>query len=226
MRLCCACRIIIECDLLQMKELPRLRDQPDGRAAISLNGHVEAPTYQYTAGTKKIEEQVMKVLVALDQVTCAEEVMEFVTKHTWNEGTEFSLIHVVAPMALDMPMASFPDFLESMCQAAQEDGRHMLNKVANTIKNQLGCTVQTLVVVGHAKQVIVSQAKEWNADLIIVGSHGRHGFEKFFYGSVSEEISGAAPCSVLVLRLPDPFKEAQKEEDQSTIASPVSMNAC
>lgn len=49
-------------------------------------------------------------------------------------------------------------------------------------------------------QVILHEAEEWNADLIVVGSHGRSGFDRVVMGSVSEAVALHAKCSVEVVR--------------------------
>lgn len=56
------------------------------------------------------------------------------------------------------------------------------------------------VLFGHVKQVIVEEAKDWGADLIVVGSHGYGFFGRVLLGSVSDFVLHHAPCSVLVVR--------------------------
>lgn len=51
--------------------------------------------------------------------------------------------------------------------------------------------------IGHA---IAEQATGWNADLIVVGSHGRRGFDRLVMGSGAEQIVRMAPVPVLVIR--------------------------
>ncbi|MCB1025610.1 MAG: universal stress protein [Acidobacteria bacterium] len=50
---------------------------------------------------------------------------------------------------------------------------------------------------------IVEKAKRWNADLIIVGSHGRGFWGRVMLGSISDSLVHHAPCSVLVVRKPE-----------------------
>ncbi|MEE9491992.1 MAG: universal stress protein [Gammaproteobacteria bacterium] len=52
---------------------------------------------------------------------------------------------------------------------------------------------------GMPKSGIVSWAREHNTDLIIMGSHGRHGLERLL-GSVSSSVLHQSPCDVLVVR--------------------------
>jgi len=63
-------------------------------------------------------------------------------------------------------------------------------------------SVTTEVLRGSPDQQIVERAKEWKADLIVVGSHGR-GFWGRLLGSVSNGVVHHAPCSVLVVRKPE-----------------------
>ena len=58
------------------------------------------------------------------------------------------------------------------------------------------------VVMDEPGSAIVAAAKDWNADLIVVGSHG-HGFlGRMVLGSVSDFVVHNAPCSVMVVRTP------------------------
>lgn len=62
-----------------------------------------------------------------------------------------------------------------------------------------GVALTPLVKEGEAHEVIVRQAKEQKADLIIMGSHGRKGFSRLLMGSVTERTIGYAECPVLVV---------------------------
>jgi nucleotide-binding universal stress UspA family protein len=57
--------------------------------------------------------------------------------------------------------------------------------------------------VGKPALEIVKSAKEWPADVIVLGSHGRTGVARVFLGSVAEAVLRHAPCSVLVIRTPE-----------------------
>jgi nucleotide-binding universal stress UspA family protein len=46
----------------------------------------------------------------------------------------------------------------------------------------------------------VKEADEWGAQMIVVGSHGRRGFDRLTMGSVSEHVAFHAHCSVQVIR--------------------------
>lgn len=66
---------------------------------------------------------------------------------------------------------------------------------------EAGFKVSTSVATGDAKAVILDEATQWRADLIVVGSHGRTRLERFLLGSVSEAIARHTSCSVEIVRL-------------------------
>jgi nucleotide-binding universal stress UspA family protein len=63
-----------------------------------------------------------------------------------------------------------------------------------------GLEAQPLLRIGTAYDEIVNAAKEIRADLIVIGSHGRSGFERFLVGSTAERVVQYAPCPVLVVK--------------------------
>ena len=65
---------------------------------------------------------------------------------------------------------------------------------------RVGVTVSFLIWEGDPGESIVEAAVAERADLIVVGSHGRSGVERFLIGSVSDHVVRHAPCPVLVVR--------------------------
>lgn len=61
--------------------------------------------------------------------------------------------------------------------------------------------IQKNTLNGYADNILIEKAKEWKADLIVVGSHGR-GFWGRLLGSVSSAVVHHATCSVLVVKSP------------------------
>ncbi|MBL8394683.1 MAG: universal stress protein [Candidatus Accumulibacter sp.] len=52
----------------------------------------------------------------------------------------------------------------------------------------------------HVSDMLIEAAGEWQADLLVVGSHGRRGIERFFVGSVAERLVRKAQTSLLLVR--------------------------
>jgi len=65
---------------------------------------------------------------------------------------------------------------------------------------QRGLTLDTMVLRGRPDEAIVSAARFKEADLIVLGSHGRTGLARLLVGSVAERVIGQAPCPVLVVK--------------------------
>ena len=73
---------------------------------------------------------------------------------------------------------------------------------AESILDGAGIEASSTMAVPAAtpKELILSEAAEWGADLIVVGSHGRRGINRFLLGSVSEAVALHANCSVEIIR--------------------------
>lgn len=81
----------------------------------------------------------------------------------------------------------------------REDVNLTLEAAAATAK-QDGLEVQTHPVEGNPADAILTVAEETGADLIVVGNKGMTGARRFLLGSVPNNVSHHAPCSVLVVR--------------------------
>ena len=66
-----------------------------------------------------------------------------------------------------------------------------------------GIETEGRVVTGYAAEEIVNVAEDVHADLIVLGTHGRLGLDKFLFGSVAEKVIKTSPVPVLSMR-PDP----------------------
>jgi nucleotide-binding universal stress UspA family protein len=65
---------------------------------------------------------------------------------------------------------------------------------------QAGLECGGMVLTGPAREAIIDEAKEWAADLVVVGSHGLGVIARLLIGSVAEAVSVHAHCSVEVIR--------------------------
>jgi nucleotide-binding universal stress UspA family protein/uncharacterized protein (DUF302 family) len=63
-----------------------------------------------------------------------------------------------------------------------------------------GVEARALILMGFADEAIVEAAKDEDADLIVMGTHGRRGTARFFLGSVAARVISAAPCPVMTVR--------------------------
>ncbi|MCB1025116.1 MAG: universal stress protein [Acidobacteria bacterium] len=97
--------------------------------------------------------------------------------------------------------ASEEEFLAAFDRASKEKTSKILKRAEDIIRyHNPGIQIEQAAHVGSPTKLIVKEAEDWDADLIVVGSHG-HGFlKRTFLGSVSDAIVRYSPCSVLVAR--------------------------
>jgi nucleotide-binding universal stress UspA family protein len=92
---------------------------------------------------------------------------------------------------------------EATAEAAPVDSRDSLTTKAQVIVQRAkaaGADAAFLVWDGDAGEAIVAAADSENADVIVVGSHGRSGVSRFLIGSVSDYVVRHAHCPVMVVR--------------------------
>ena len=74
--------------------------------------------------------------------------------------------------------------------------------MADALKKSLNIDASAEIRTGETASVIAEACKQFDADQAIVPSHARHGFSRLWYGSMADEIVDAAPCTVVVLKMP------------------------
>jgi len=76
----------------------------------------------------------------------------------------------------------------------------ILQRLDELIPRGSSVQAERLLAHGKAAETIVQVAKEKHCDLIVLGTHGRKGLARLFYGNVADSVTRAAPCPVLALR--------------------------
>ncbi len=90
---------------------------------------------------------------------------------------------------------------EIMTGELYDELNHEGEKAVENVKNLAeGVNVETFVLFGRPAKVITDFAEKNNIDLIVVGSHGKSGFERLILGSIAESIIRMAHCMVLVVK--------------------------
>ena len=112
-------------------------------------------------------------------------------------NAKLSIIHVIEPMPYTSDeLLSIYNYQE-MTEALEENAKKMLQPV----QKRLDITDKnSIIVTGSVSYEILNYAKENNIDLIITGSHGRHGLQ-LLLGSTANAILHGAKCDVLAVRL-------------------------
>jgi nucleotide-binding universal stress UspA family protein len=138
----------------------------------------------------------MRILLAIDDSKFSEAATQAVIAQHQPLGTQVKVLNVV-DLAIPIPTSYAASFREESLRRGQE-----LVRRAEQMLNEAGYAVQTVVEEGDPKSTIIDQATQWNAELIVVGSHGRKGIDRFLMGSVAEGIVRHALCSVEIIRIP------------------------
>lgn len=147
----------------------------------------------------------MKILLAIDGSPCSDAALDTIVQRPWPEGSEVRIISVAEPARLPgkEPWVLPRGYFEQLANAAIERLQALVNSSVAHVQKEQG---KTLKVTGHVfaegnpKEVILDHARQWEADLIVVGSHGLHGWQKFWLGSVSQAVAALAQCSVEIVR--------------------------
>ncbi len=111
-------------------------------------------------------------------------------------GAKLCLVHVVEPLpGYNYAYLGIEDIEGQLIQEA----RQSIDKLATQLNVD---KKDVFIEVGATKNRILKVADEENADLIICGSHGRHGLS-LLLGSTANAILHGAKCDVLTVRLPE-----------------------
>lgn len=133
----------------------------------------------------------MKVLIAIDSSPCSQRVLDEAAARPWPLDTNFFVLNVVDVQRF----ARFPAMIE--------DARREATELVNSAAAQLihaGHPAFVEVRMGFPRKVISECAKELQADLIMVGSHGHSAIKRFLLGSVAQAVFRIAPCPVELVR--------------------------
>ncbi|HET9532976.1 MAG TPA: universal stress protein [Blastocatellia bacterium] len=142
----------------------------------------------------------MKVLLATDGSACSVAAARSVASRPWPEGTEVrvvSAVDLVVPVI--EPWYGAPELLGRIERETSKLAEQAIRTGVGIISDA-GLRTSESVLVGNPKVSILDEAKDWDADLVIVGSHGRRGIDRAIQGSVSEAVALHAHCSVEVIR--------------------------
>ena len=144
----------------------------------------------------------MKVLLAIDDSKFSEAATQAVIHQMRPDRSDVLVLHVVEPLLL-IPYEYIGDV--STLQAAQKEALKRGKELVARAKEQLeraGFKAQSSVEEGDPRSTILDHAAHTSVDVVVVGSHGRKGLDRFLIGSVAESVARHAVCSVWVVRIP------------------------
>jgi nucleotide-binding universal stress UspA family protein len=105
----------------------------------------------------------------------------------------------LAQFYVNSPAGTGPLYTEDVLEAEKQAGMEYLARVRARLQNEQ-VTVTTQVLAGPVAETIIDYAREQNIDLIVMSTHGRSGFSRWVYGSVTDRVLRGAHCPTLIIR--------------------------
>lgn len=104
---------------------------------------------------------------------------------------QFRIVFVLEPLERIGSLQFTPEQIERFCGSEVERFR--------TSQNVAGLKINSVIRHGRPRDQILAELEEWPTDVVVMGTHGRSGFERFVLGSLTAELLRHAPCSVLAV---------------------------
>jgi nucleotide-binding universal stress UspA family protein len=148
---------------------------------------------------------MMRILLATDGSDYSEAAVDEIANRPFPADTEVRVISVfeLPAFPIAVPWAGVDLDLDEAQKAAHAAASAAVEKAAAKLADGAEgrkLKVTTAVLAGSPKSAVLEEAEAFDADLIVVGSHGRGGLERFLLGSVSQAVAAHANCSVEIVR--------------------------
>jgi nucleotide-binding universal stress UspA family protein len=156
------------------------------------------------------------ILIPLDGSPLAEEAIA-PAKHIINVNGTITLLTVIdLPVHWEYGVASAALFEEShkVTEKLIPQAKAYLEEVAASLRDE-GFHVETIAQFGEAAAVIVDTAVSQKVDAISMSTHGRSGFSRWLFGSITSKVLSIAPCPVFVI---PPKHRFQTEESSHAVS--------
>lgn len=144
---------------------------------------------------------IKNILVPIDFSDYSKNALRYAVQFAKNFQAKMYLIYVVEPMIypadFSMGQVAIPSTDADLQNRAEEELKNLANSFVDS-----SLEIETLIKTGKPFVEINETAKEIDADLIIMATHGHTGVEHLLFGSTAEKVVRKAPCPVLTLREP------------------------
>ncbi|MBS1998663.1 MAG: universal stress protein [Cyanobacteria bacterium SZAS LIN-2] len=143
----------------------------------------------------------MKILVAVEDPGAAAIVADYACDKAKLANAQVKILNVIPSLFAYTSLAVVPELLDDMRRESRHNAGTLVHEIAERLAKECPtAVVEEQIAEGSPAETILSVASQWDADLIIIGSHGRRGLNRLVLGSVSMAVVGAAECPVLVVK--------------------------
>ncbi|RIK60555.1 MAG: hypothetical protein DCC63_02690 [Nitrospira sp.] len=136
-----------------------------------------------------------RVVVAVEGHEDGARLKSWLLAHPFKSAVDLTIVSVVRPIPATDPFSLFP--LQDWTDVAMRAAEDLVKSLAAAVMDHQ-YTFGTLAMVGDPTDILTERAK--SADLLVIGSHGRKGLERFLLGSISHALLHHVPCPVLIVR--------------------------
>lgn len=140
------------------------------------------------------------ILVPIDGSATSDRALQEALELARQQNAQVRLIHIVEDILLPETEA-FLDYA-ALQEVIKRNGRNMLAR-AEAMAQRAGVRTEVALLETSGERIasmIVAEAQHWPADLIVIGTHGRSGFNHLLFGSVAEGVVRTAQTPILLIR--------------------------
>lgn len=146
-------------------------------------------------------ETPVRIIIGIDGSKCADEAVRIVASRNWPQGSEVRLVNGM----WSLPAAAPERTLKPIADWISGENARVKEAIDSALTSLriAGLRITVLTRDEEPKSLLCSEAEDWDADSIFMGSRGLSGVERFLMGSVSAGVAARAHCSVEVIRVPE-----------------------
>ena len=145
--------------------------------------------------------RIEKILCPVDFSEYSAKAYDYAQSLAQHYGAKLLLQHVVQPLTSAYPYYAFPDAINEVFWNLETRADEKLSEFMS-VHHVDGFLTERFVHKGTVPDCVLAFSESQGADLIVMGTHGRHGFDHLTMGSVTEKVLRKAHCPVLVVRKP------------------------
>jgi nucleotide-binding universal stress UspA family protein len=189
---------------------------------LALDQGAGAPVRGHCTDASKLSELTMyqRILVPFDGSITSQQGLEEALRLSGLTGGRLRLIHVVDELKYVTGFEPFAVYSADLVPLMTQAGSQMLEQGRQQAR-LAGVEVESVLftsLAGRVSELVAQEARAWKADLIVMGTHGRRGFERAMLGSDAEQLLRIAPVPVLLVR-------ASKTHGETGLIAPAAATA-
>lgn len=146
--------------------------------------------------------KIERILFPIDFSEGAMNALDYAISLSKEYNAKLYLLHVVHEISMtagwQVPHIRIDELYRDMEESARKELEKCCMEELRGLKD-----VERIVLRGIPDEEILKVAREKKIDLIVIGTHGRTGIDRFLFGSTAEKVVRKAPCPVLSVRLPE-----------------------